>query len=58
MLRRTARRERIAIRTFLIPPPCDETDDLTGQVVYAVWINPYHFMPTGRQPRPPNGRVG
>jgi hypothetical protein len=40
MLRRTARRERITIRTFLIPPTCDEAADLTGQLVYAVWINP------------------
>jgi hypothetical protein len=53
MLRRTARRERIAIRTFLIPPTCDEADDLTGQVVYAVWINPPRFTPTGRQPAHP-----
>jgi hypothetical protein len=40
MLRRTARRERVTIRTFLIPPTCDEAADLTGQLAYAVWINP------------------
>jgi hypothetical protein len=39
MLRRTARRERIAIRTFLHPPTCDEAGDLTGQLIYAIWIN-------------------
>ena len=37
MLRRTARR---AIRTFLIPPTRDEAGDLTGRLVYAVWITP------------------
>jgi hypothetical protein len=36
MLRRTARRERVTIRTFLIPPTCDEAADLTGQLAYAV----------------------
>jgi hypothetical protein len=32
-------RERIAIRTFRHPPTRDEAGDLTGQLVYAVWIN-------------------
>jgi hypothetical protein len=45
MVRRTARRERIAIRTFLIPRSCDEADYLTGQVVYAVWITPPPVTP-------------
>jgi hypothetical protein len=58
MLRRTARRERIAIRTFLIPTTCDEPDVLIGQVVYAVWVNPSRFMSTGTPACPPNGRVG
>jgi hypothetical protein len=39
MLRRTARRERIAIRTFRHPPTCDEASGLTGQLLYALWIN-------------------
>jgi hypothetical protein len=39
MLRRTARRERIAIRTFLHPPTCAVAGDLTGQLIYAMWIN-------------------
>ena len=49
MLRRTARRERIAIRTFLHPPTCDEAGDLTGQLIYAYGsTNPWH-----RPRRPP-----
>jgi hypothetical protein len=46
MLRRTARRERIAIRTFRHPPTCDEAGDLTSQLVYALWINQPVAPPT------------
>jgi hypothetical protein len=33
------RRERIAIRTFRHPPTWDEAGDMTGHLVYALWIN-------------------
>jgi hypothetical protein len=58
MVRRTARRDRIAIRTFLIPPSCDQADDLTGQVVYAVWTIRPRSLPAAAPACPPNGRVG
>jgi hypothetical protein len=40
MLRRTARRDRIGIRTFLVPSTVDGLDVEASQLVYAMWINP------------------